>query len=477
MKIALVSSPYSLDKQHQKSKTWSKIIPRIHSLGLGYIAASLEQENHQIKVLDANSEWLNEEDIVAGLVEFQPGLVGVSATTPAFVTARGLLERIRAVLPEAVIILGGAHVTADPEHAMRTSAADIGVIGEGEAPSIEIAAWIEGGKSASLDGIKGIVYRNGSGVVHTAPRGYVDDVNTLPFPARHLMAPMETLQPMPASFMHKPSANMITSRGCPYRCTFCDRAIFGNKVRATTAERVVDEFEELVVKFGAKDVKFYDDTFTANKNRVYRICDELIKRGLNKIPWACLTAVKSTTPDILKRMKEAGCWQVLYGLEHSDPRMLKLLSKGNTRQDNIDGVTWAHEAGLSVRGDFIVGTPGETRESLEDLLDFVLSLPLDYAHFNPFVPLPGTEIYDNLLKERGVNDFYNYDKDAGSAIDPTSIEFVPEGLDRDFYKAFLTRAHKTFYYRPGYLWKRLRAIRSKDQFMGHVYGALAVFDL
>ena len=476
MKIALIAVRIT-DTQHIESKKWLKVVPRIHPLGLGYIGAYLEENNHQVKIIDANSEDLKNEQIIGILQEYLPDIVGLSATTPAFVHAKKLIGKIKKEFSDIKIIIGGAHVTAVPEDAICNCDADLGVIGEGEKTTLEVVEYFTNRQKNSLSKINGIVYNKDNKVIKTEPRKYWEDIDEIPFPARHLMLPLKKLQPVPASFKYLPSTHLITSRGCPSKCTFCDRAVFGTRFRAASPNRVVDEIEEIVHKYRAKDFKFFDDTFTLNKNRTYAICDEIIKRKLNKIPWACLTKVNAVDLELLKYMKKAGCWQVLYGLESGDNRMLKLLKKGNTVERNKKAVMWAHKAGLNIRADFIVGTPGETIESLENTLNFALSLPLGYAHFNKFIPFPGTEIYRKLIEQRGRNDFYNYNMESSSITALTTVDFVPEGLNPDKYKKFLVYAHKKFYLRPSYIFRRLKSISSLDQLKGQVYGALAIMDL
>lgn len=476
MKIVLIATPITAS-QHIESARWLKVTPRIHPLGLGYIAAYLEQYGYQVRIIDANSEDLNDEQIVQRIHAWMPDIVGFSATTPAFIHAKRIMTKIKKQFENIKILLGGAHVTAVPEDAILHCDADIGVRGEGEKTVYQIIRHYENNGDPPLSEIKGIVYRHIDKAVKTDARGYWQNIDEIPFPARHLMLPLKKLQPVPASFKYLPSTHLMTSRGCPSLCTFCDRAIFGTKCRAANPIRVVDEIEEIVHKYGARDYKFFDDTFTFNKNRVYEICDEIVKRKLDKIPWACLTKVNSVDFDLLRYMKRSGCWQVLYGLESGDDRMLELLRKGNTVKDNRNAVIWADKAGLNVRADFIVGTPGETIESLDKTLNFALSLPLGYAHFNKFIPLPGTELYRRLIKKRGKNDFYNYNESTSSITAITTIEFVPEGLDPEVYRMFLVYAHKKFYLRPRYIFKRLMSISSWDQLKGQIYGALAIIDL
>jgi anaerobic magnesium-protoporphyrin IX monomethyl ester cyclase len=172
-------------------------------------------------------------------------------------------------------------------------------------------------------------------------------------------------------------------------------------------------------------------------------------------------------------MKEAGCWQVLFGLESGDPRMLKILNKGSSVEQNAQAVEWAQEVGLGVRGDFIIGTPGETMESLENTLSFTKRIKLDYAHFNKFVPYPGTELYERLVAQG-----YQFDsKNLPPIVDHAAVLYVPDGLSREQVKKFLDRAHRDFYLRPSHIVRRLMRTGSWHELIGQVRGAVAILGL
>jgi radical SAM superfamily enzyme YgiQ (UPF0313 family) len=409
------------------------------------------------------------------LKEYEPDIVGISCTTPTFVDAIELAEAVFRSLPEAVIVLGGAHATAIPQEAMQEEVFDVGVIGEGEITFLELVKEIDGRGGldrVDLERINGLAFRRDGEDFLTPPRERIKDLDSLPHPARHLLAPLSDYRPTPASYRKLPLAVMMTSRGCPYGCTFCDRGVFGNSVRAHSPERILDEVEELLDRYGAREIRFFDDTFTINRKRVEKVCEMIIERGL-RFPWTCLTRVNTVDRNLLRLMREAGCWQVLFGLESGDPRMLKMLNKGSSVEQNAQAVQWALEAGLGVRGDFIIGTPGETMESLENTLAFTKQTGLDYAHFNKFVPYPGTELYERLLAEG-----HQFDsKNLPSIVDHAAILYVPDGLTREQLKEFLDRAHREFYLRPGHIIRRLRRTGSWHELIGQAKGALAIVGL
>jgi len=192
-----------------------------------------------------------------------------------------------------------------------------------------------------------------------------------------------------------------------------------------------------------------------------------------RIPWTCLTKTNAVNFNLLKMIRDAGCWQVLFGLESGDDGILMHLNKGNTVEQNKRVVYWAKEAGLNVRADFLVGSPWETKETLEKTLKFAKSLPLDFAHFNKFVPYPGTEIYKDLIEKGDKIDFDN----GSSIINLNDFIYTPESLGELEYGNFLNRAYKEFYLRPSYILRRLLSLRSLSEFIGQVRGFFSILSL
>lgn len=471
MKILLINPPFDPEESVGESRSVRFVLNITPPLGLAYLGAVLERAGHRVKIVDYTARFPYPP--LPNLIrEFLPDLVGLTATTPSFESARRLAEELRKLAPAVPIVLGGAHVTCVPEAITADGLFAIGVIGEGEETMVELVQRLQDGSFSRLETVSGIVYPEGNTIRKTPARPFISNLDSLPFPAHHLLPPLRYYHPTPASYRKLPVGILMTSRGCPFHCTFCDRSIFGNTTRFHSPDRVLAEVEWTLGERGAKEIRFFDDTFTLRKDRVREICAGIRERKL-KFPWTCLTAVKTVTPELLREMKEAGCWQVLYGLESGDDRMLKLLGKGNTVEDNRNAVRWAKAAGLEVRGDFIVGTPEETMESLELTLKFTLETGLDYAHFNKFTPFPGTELYRRLVKEG-----YSFDFTRGcSILDHGALLFVPESLDREEYRRWLDRAFKKFYLRPSHIRKRLLAVRTWTQLRGQARGALAIAGL
>lgn len=470
-KVLLINPPFEQEEESVgKTKSIKRVLNIVPPLGIAYIGAVLEKMGIEAKIIDC-SVGISFDNLFDMILKESPKVIGISSTTPAFVNAERVAKFIREKLPTTKTIIGGAHVTAMPEETIKTGLFDIGIIGEGETTIRQIFDNYKDGQFEKLATVRGIVYKDDKEIRQNESQPFIQDLDSIPLPARHLLPHPGFYRPTPASCRYVPYTVIMTSRGCPSQCTFCDRKIFGEGFRMRSVSNIFQEIEEAVFKYGVKEIRFFDDTFTLNKKRVYEICDEFIRRNI-KLPWTCLTKAACVDGPLLKHMRRAGCWQVLYGFESGDDRMLKLLKKGNTVEINRKAVRLTKEAGLEVRGDFIVGTPGETWESLERTVRFAIDMKLDYAHFNKFIPLPGAELYRKLIGEG-----YQFDFSKSTILDHKKIYYINPGMEREEFSKFLDRATKRFYLRPGYILKRFFSIRTLYQLKGQINGFFAIFEL
>ena len=469
MKILLIDVPFGLVEIGGEKRRFAGVENAIPSLGLAYLAAVAERDGHTVDILDCTigGDW---ETIAAKGRALRPDVVGITAKTPSFTNAVKTANLLRAILPDATFVVGGSHPTAMPEHTLAAEAFDYLVLGEGEETFVELLRQLAGQeKGRKPETIPGLAFLREGKPFFTPPREPIGDLDSLPFPARHLLPPLSAYSPTAASYRRLPLVHIMTSRGCPSRCNFCDRAIFGERYRARSADNVLAEVEEMVKRYGAREIRFFDDTFTINRQRLATLCAGL-KKIKPRLPWTCLTKAEAVSLDMLKMMHDAGCWQVLYGLESGDDRVLETLGKKNTVAMNRQAVAWAREARIRVRADFLVGSPAETPESLQRTLDFAKELDIDFAHFNKFVPFPGTTFYQMLVAEG-----YHFDfSGSSSTLDHDAMIFVPPAIPEEVYKEFLDRAYKEFYLRPGYLTKRLLSMRTWPEFWGNFRGAFSI---
>lgn len=479
LKIVLINPPLTAEEQAGSLKEVANILP---PLGIGYIAAVLEKNDFPVKVIDCRPLNMNIQQLIDELKKENPHVIGITATVLEAKRAIDISNILKKEMPRTLLVIGGPHFTSMPTETLKESAFDIGVYGEGEITFLELANAIEEAKvkkmkSLSLKKIKGLHYKDRYGkIFFTGAREYIQDLDSLPFPARHLYPPLNKYHPVPASYIKFPLGHLMSSRGCPYQCIFCDRKIFGNKYRARNPQKVVDEIEELIKVYGAKEIKFFDDTFTMDPQRVIKICDEMERRKI-RIPWSCLTRANTVSKELLQRMKKAGCWQVAMGLESGDQRMLNIMKKGVTVEQNELAVKWAKEAGLNVRAFFVIGMPGETIESIEKTIKFAKRLPLDVVTFYALTLYPGNELYEIVKKEGKIlhEDFSQYT--CIIDVKKTKLTYVPEGLTEEQIREAISRAHKEFYLRPGYLIRQLLSIRSFSDIKRYWQGFKAIIGM
>ncbi len=419
-------------------------------LGLALIAAILEKAGYPVKLIDANALNLNPEAVANSSIDVD--IVGITATTPTIGTALSIARHIKQKNPKLKIILGGPHVTLLPEETLASSP-DIDVIvrGEGDETIIELLKAIENNKP--LINVAGISYKFNEKIIQTPESKSIIDMNSLPYPAYHLL-PWQKYKPHPPHGMALPFAAMVTSRGCPYRCAYCSKPVFGSRFRAQSPDRVVEEMVYLQQKFGVREIAFYDDTFTVDNKRVHAIADKIIAKKL-KISWTCETRVNLVDKELLAHMKQAGCYTIAYGIESASPEIIKVLQKDITLQQVEVAIRAHKEVGLSVVGYFMLGSPGETPQTIQQTIDFAKKLKVDFAQFSVTTPFPGTELYE-IYKRNNPGEIA-WEKFVYAGTDnPTSPVFESDKLTREDLKKWVARAYRGFYLRPSYIWQRLR---------------------
>jgi anaerobic magnesium-protoporphyrin IX monomethyl ester cyclase len=414
-------------------------------LGLASLAAVLEENGHSVRIIDASAlgaslSWVQHE-----IRKEQPNIVGVTSTTPTIQEALAIVEAAKDGCPSAITIVGGPHVTFLPVETLREcSQLDVVCVGEGERTILELTQAIE--HKASLSKVRGIVYRSGDHIIKTPPQPLIDDLDSLPFPARHLL-PMDryTILGKKAIIGH-----LMTSRGCPFNCTFCASSLlFGKRFRGRSPKNVVDEIEQVVSEYDPESIEFSDDEFTLDRKRVGGICDEIRRRGLSII-WACSSRVDVISRELLQKMRAAGCFFIYYGVESGSQRILNLMRKGITMEQVIDAIRWTKEVGIETLASYIIGFPDETEEDIGKTIALAKKLDTDYAQFSLATPYPGTELYSSA-KEKGLlltEDWSQYT--AGKPI------ILNNDCSKEDLMRLLAKAYKSFYLSPRILLRHLR---------------------
>jgi anaerobic magnesium-protoporphyrin IX monomethyl ester cyclase len=419
-------------------------------LGLAYIAAVLEQAEIPVRILDAGAEGLTLTKSVDKVLAGGADIVGITTTTIFYSNALRFARELRTRKPDIKIAIGGPHVSGVPEGVMTEDCFDAACVGEGEYTMRDLVhAWRE---KQSLSSVPGIVYRYGDTVLKTEARPLLKNLDELPLPARHLL-PLDSYIPQPNDGPFIPKHAMISSRGCPYQCIFCDHATYGVSYRSFSAARTVDEMEELVYRHQARDIAFVDSLFMVSKQRVLDIVNEIQKREL-KVHWTCTIRANIATRDVLSRMKEAGCWRVRIGVEAGNEDVLRFIRKDVTK-DQVRNVTRiADDLGLHPKAFFIVGHPTETEEKILESITFAKSLPITDVTVQINTPLPGAPEW-HLAREYGqltTTDWSHY-----SFWEPV---FIPNGLTREKLDALYRKFYRDFYFRPITVWRHLKMLKN-----------------
>lgn len=438
-------------------------------MGLALLGAVLEQAGHNVTIIDANALRLTAAVVAQQVSGNDVALL--TAMTPTINTALNLASELKSGRANLPIILGGAHATLLPEETL-TVAPDIDVIvkGEGEKIIIELLRAIE--TNQSLDHIQGITYRNSGRITSNPASAEYVDLDSLPFLAYHLL-PKSRYRPHPPHGRSLPFAALITSRGCPYRCSYCSKPVFGKIFRGQSPQRVIEEVKYFKKEFGVKEIAFYDDVFTLDKKRAFAIADGLLRENIG-LYWTCETRVNLVDRELLHHMRQAGCYAIAYGIESGSSEIREAIHKGISKEQIVNAIRMTHEVGLQTVGYFMIGSPGETPETIRSTIDFAKELRLDFAQFAITTPFPGTELYEIYMQGRTEHvpwDNFIYEGTGKSA---TPI-FENEQLSRDDLKTWAKKAYRDFYLRPAYVWQRIRRIRSVGDVKVNAKGLAMLF--
>jgi len=439
-------------------------------LGILYVAAYLlKNSKHEVKVIDAQAEEMDDKELLRIVAEYRPDVVGITAMTFTLIDVLNCVGTVKRAFPSAKVVLGGPHVSIYPEETINLPGVDYLVLGEGEMTFCQLVSNID--NFEALRKMKGITFKENGVIVNTGNPDFISDLDSVPFPAREL-TPIEKYSSLLAS--DSPITTMFTSRGCPYRCTFCNRPNMGKVFRAVSASRVVDEME-LCASMGIKEIFFYDDTFCVRKNRVLDICSEIKKRGIS-IPWDIRTRVDTMDEEILKSLKSAGCQRIHYGVESGSPRILEVLQKGINLEKVVDVFRMTRKHKITTFAYFMIGIPTETKADAMATIDFAKKLDPDYIQMTIFTPFPGTEIYARALKDGVFESDYWREFSARPDKDFKTRYWEKEMPEREL-KDLLIHAYKEFYGRPVYIIRKLARVRSFGELKRKVGAGLKLLKL
>lgn len=411
-------------------------------LGLLYLAAYLEGRGHEVHVLDAEAKRMDDNEVMERIGQIAPEIVASGATTPEIDNTANFMGKIKRKFPGILTVVGGPHPSALPERTLQEyGGLDFVIKGEGEEALSELIEAL--GTGGALSEVKGLSFRDANGIVRNPDRLHIENIDALPFPARHLVDPDDYKLTVPVKGNTR--ATMVqTMRGCPFKCIFCYRSKNPSPVRFRSPKRVIDEIEECVNKHSIQSVVFCDDTFTLFRERVFELCDEILKRGLD-ISWYCLARADTLDPELLHKMKSAGLVLLSIGVETGSQSQLDEIGKRTTLDQYRKAYDTVKNLAIEARGSFIIGLPNDTVKTIKDTIRFAKKLSLNEAFFNIATPYPGTVLWDKAKQGEGLRllteDWSQYRRWGNSVIDLN-------GVSRNSLVHWQKRAMVEFFLRP-----------------------------
>ena len=460
LRVALVYPPYGVTFNEPGIRVVKENYGVFPSLSLLYVAGALEACNVEVQLIDANALGLSKQTVIDRIKAFRPHLVGYTLTTYLFHQTLDWIRDIREATGIPTLV-GGVHLGLFPHESFHHRCLDHGVTGEAEMslPGL-LEAFVAGEEPAD---VPGVVFRRGDEVVVTPPPPLLREVDVSPLPARHLID-----NSVYFSFISRLRnfTPLMTSRGCPFRCIFCEQG--GVPFRPRSTEAVADEIEHAMRDHGVREFDFFDSAFTIRKQRVHEICEEIQRRGLRFI-WAARSRIDTVDAPMLRAMKDAGCDRIYYGLESGNREILRTLRKAADLDQMVETVAMTRDIGIETFGYFMVGSPGETEATFRQTVRLSLRLDLDYAQYSKVTPMPGTELYRMLVEETG-RDLWRE-----IVLDPDKDTWMPRprtDLTEQQVQELTQLAYLRFYYRPSYMVRALKRIKSWPELTRSVATAL-----
>ena len=452
MKILLINPP------PRKITNESVVVP---PLGLAYLAAVLEKANFDVKILDAFALQLSWNDFEVAVKHERSDLVGISGMSPVIDTTFRAAKICKKY--SKYIVMGGPHVSIFKDEVFnQCPEVDFAIYGEGEIAFLEFIKRLD--ENTDFKNVRGLISRDRV----NPPQELIENLDSIPFPARHLL-PNSSYKYVLS--VKENVTTMFTSRGCTYKCIFCDKSVFGSKWRSRSPENILDEIEKIIKDIKVDSIIFYDDLFTLKKERVLKFCEEILKRRI-KIDWKCEGRADLVDEEMLSLMKRAGCSMIAYGVESGNEKGLEYLNKKTHLEDIRKAFKLTHKAGIRTMAYFILGIPNETYNDELKTIEFAKELNPTYAQFSALSPYYGTWIYEEAKRRgwyREINAQNPVDKDLKKPV------VISENWDEEKIKKIIKVAHQKFYMKPSYIIKKLFEIKTFTQFFNMAKTGTSLF--
>jgi len=432
-------------------------------LGLISLSAFLAEKGFETMVFDLNTEINSNSELpdffekLESIYDLSDVIFGISFLTPYVYSSYEIAKQLKIKFPDKKVLAGGAHASFMAEEVLSCGFVDIVVRGEGEYSLLEI---IQGRSLSEITGISYLKPNNeGFSIINNVERERIQDINELPFPDYHLLK-MDKYEPILGSYRKLPAANIITARGCPGNCNFCCKT-FGKRVSYKSPETIIKEIKLLITDYKVTHINIYDDTFTLNKKRVIEFCDLLIKETL-KIEWTCFARIDTMDFEILSKMKKAGCYQVMYGVENFNQEILDSLAKGIKVEKIEEVLVLTRKVGIISRVSVMVGHTKDTWETYRNNIKALKRLKPDILVSSIFTPIPGSQLYlwakenDRLLTT-------DWSKFAGNNT-VMKLDYLSQ---KEVIKQY-QQIYSDYYYNLPYFFRRLKRINNFTEFKNTV---------
>lgn len=433
---------------------FSNYYSKLPSLGIGYIAALLEKKGYKVSMIDKTLHASEAAELVKDILNKNPDVLGFYCVSENYKFILQILQKVKEKNPRIITVIGGPHVYGLPEVSIQPECVDFGIYGEGEVAFIELVESNFDPTKYPL--IKGLIYKSDN-KVHVNSLALVHNLDDIPFPARHLYPPLDRYIPSIVTYKKLPATGMLTSRGCASKCTFCHSGKGEFRLRFHSPEYVIEEIKHLQKDFNIQEFFIFDDTFVVHRKRAMQICEEIIRNNLN-ISWSCNAKVNYLSEELLQIMRRAGCWLLQVGVESGNQDILNIMKKGITLEQVRKSCEMAYRLGFHIKAFFIIGNAGETVQTIDDTINFMVSLPAHYASINLMTPLPGTEFWDHA-EEFGAIDKNKLEEINYLSNKPT---FVPHGLTEEILTKKFQEAYLRFYLNPRTIFRNLKVLKNLE---------------
>lgn len=459
MRVLLINPPNKHIIASHVPEYVSDEVKHLPPLGLLYIGTYLaENSSHSVEIFDALLHDSSYEQVAQKAVDYD--LIGITTLTFLLVDVIETIKAIRRINNSVPIVLGGAHIALYPQETVRIPGVTFCLEGECDASFTRLVEVIDKG-DGNYGSVPGLYWIEGGQIRFNAVGDFIDDLDQLPIPDRTLLEHGKYRSiASRRDFGKHCVTTAFSSRGCPYRCSFCDRPHLGKKFRAHSPHRIVDEITRCV-ELGIHEIFFYDDTFTVNRQRVYEICELILERNIS-LKWDIRARANNVNYDMLKLLKRAGCTRIHFGIESANEEVLSTLHKGITLKQATDALKMAKKAGIETLAYFMFGCPNETISQIQETLDFALRADPDYALFGLLTPFPGTPLYIQALNEGWFDSDY-WREFAKSPSPEFSPKFLPNTVPEEELHKILRKSYRAFYLRPRFILREILKVRSWEE--------------